>query len=1260
MCIDNQQITRGRWKKPSPVRGFWLALGWLLSVTLAWGQTGPADEIVPPARFYSPDQYNAHSQNFAVTQDQRRVLYMGNFAGVLEYDGLDWRTIPTATISKVSSLLRAENGNICVGGNGEFGYLRPDPTGKLQFVSLSQNVKGRFNEIIAILEAPDGIYFIARNALFRWDGTVVTEWNTTLNILSAFQSNQQIYVFQQRKGLSILRSGTLVPVNRSSQVPVLYDAVALLPLGSGESLLVTSNQGGFRLVNNTVEPFENPLNTYLSVNQATCGTRLPDQSLAISTLRGGIVLMTPDGQLKQIVRGIAGVTDQMTNAMFPDREGNLWLALNNGIAQLEIPSQLSFFSGSARQMGEVMDIKRVGEVVYLATVNGLFRIEQSEVRPVPGLSVSCFALADVGGTLYVATSKGVFRVKNGEKKAITQEYTLSLKGSRRDPSRLYAGTENGLRVLTVSDNPRAASSFFMELDERIFGLEEDPQGNIWLETLTRGLHQFRPATNQVSQYTNLQGLPTLLYNRLATTSLGLLVCNEKGIFRYDPQQDRFEAFNPFNDGRPAADHWHNALLEDPRGNFWTVGGDKKKVVFYQKQRNGFRAESTPFLPVSTSPINVIYPDRNGIVWMGGRDGLIRYDARVSKRYDQPYDALIRQIRTGENTVLFNGFEGASESSAGPNKAQTALPYQGNSISFEFSAASYPTAKGLQFQYKLENFDKNWSDWTAENWKEYTNLPAGTYQFRVKARTIYQLPSREATYSFTVLPPWYGRWWVIGLLVIGAGVLLVALVRWRLAAVVREKQALETLIQERTEEVVHQKSELEKQSEELAIKNDQLEKIDLFVQSINAEIDFANLFQTVLAKFSVIRNMNGASFLLYDKSTGTFRYKALKGSHDLSHVESVQLSPEQAEQRFLSQAVEIQENIYLKKEVHFEPLGNALDDLTPPQTLVTLVIGNEDGIDGFITLENTVRPNAFDQRDLNMIGNLKEHLIAAFIKTRLLEDLEHTLNDLKNAQGELIRQEKLASVGQLTKGIVDRILNPLNYVNNFSQSSDDMIDEVIETLQKQPDGVSADVMADLIDDLGILKKNLAKIQEHSNSTTRILKDMQRLLKEKSRDFLETDLNIFVESKTRTLIQELKGEYRDLGVNLVLKLDPQPVRTRLLPYEFGQVVQHIVSNSYYTLFEKSKTVSGFMPEVQIATELENSHVRLRFRDNGKGIPSSELARLFSPFFTTKPTSKGTGLGLFMTKDIVELHKGKIEINSKEGEYTEIVMVLPAQVG
>jgi signal transduction histidine kinase len=187
-------------------------------------------------------------------------------------------------------------------------------------------------------------------------------------------------------------------------------------------------------------------------------------------------------------------------------------------------------------------------------------------------------------------------------------------------------------------------------------------------------------------------------------------------------------------------------------------------------------------------------------------------------------------------------------------------------------------------------------------------------------------------------------------------------------------------------------------------------------------------------------------------------------------------------------------------------------------------------------------------------------------------------------------------------------------------------------------------------------NLGKIQEHSDSTTRILKDMQVLLREKSRDFQETDLNTFVENNSRITLNKIKAEYQDFAINLVLNLNDKPIRTSLLPTEFGQVIHNIVSNSFYTLHEKSKQNRDFIPEVRISTNQVDNQAILRIRDNGKGIPQREITNLFNPFFTTKPTAKGTGLGLFLTRDIVQLHRGRIDITSKEGEYTEIQMLLP----
>lgn len=1212
---------------------------------------------MPPTRLFLPSQYNAHSQNFAFAQDHRGVMYVGNFAGVLEYDGLNWRTIPTQHISKVSALLTAKNGQVYVGGNGEFGYLKPDSTSLLQFASLSQKTTLRFSEILAVLEQADGVYFVAQEAVFRWNGSKLTQWKAATPIVSAFQANQVMYVTLQKNGLQQFQDGRFIPVKSTSNQPVgIENVVAALPYTATQWLLVTRNQGLYVLRNGLVDRLASPHNGFLASVQATSAAILSDHRVAISTTNGEIIVLSPMVASREFMDEIGGLEDQRINALFTGREGSLWLALNNGMAQLEIPSPITFYAESARQTGEVVAIRRVQQSLYLGALNGLFKITKQTVEPIPGLNIGCFGLEEAKGSLYVATSGGVYRVVGDQPQRLTTAYSLCLRVSKRNPSLLYVGTEAGLGILDVSHQP-ATYRLLPNLNEQIYGIAEDATGSLWLETLSHGLYRYTSATNRLTNFSAAQGLGTALYNQVVNTSQGILACNEKGIFRYDAQQNRFVAYNPFRTAIPSGKYWKNAVVEDAKGNFWTVEGTKNRIVLYQKEGSRFAEISTPFLPLSTTPIDVIYPDEGGLVWFGGRDGVIRYNTGVVRSYSKPYQTLIRQIQTTGDRQLFNGYSSLTALDDTSDVEQVELPYASNDIRFEFAAASYPVNNLLTFTYKLENYDATWSDSrSTQNKKEYTNLPPGQYRFRVQARNIYGVPGREAVYTFRVLPPWYGRWWVIGLFLIAASALVYWLIRWRLNLLVKEKQELENLIRERTEEVVFQKEELEKQSGELADKNDQLEKIDLIVQSINAEIDFASLFQTILTKFSVIRNMDSASFLVYEKQTNSFRFKALKSNLDLAHVESVQLTQEQLEDRLLANGQEVYDDIYRKDDVQYALLNSPVDDLAVPRSLVTIVIKNEGRIEGFITLENQKQSQAFDQRDMNMIRNLKEHLIAAFIKTRLLEDLENTLNDLKNTQDELIRQERLASVGQLTKGIVDRILNPLNYVTNFSQLSDGLINSLIGELGKQKDILPADTLDDLLDEASVLQANLGKIRIHSNSTTRILKDMQRLLKEKSRSFLETDLNAFLDTKARTGMQEMSARYKDFAIDLALKLADQPIRVKLLPYEFGQVILDLMSNSFYTLFEKNKTTKGFSPQILIGTQLQDDQVLIRFRDNGKGIPQREVEKLFSPFFTTKPTADGTGLGLYMIKDIVETHRGKIEINSKEGEYTEILITLP----
>ncbi|NEU69991.1 tetratricopeptide repeat protein [Spirosoma agri] len=274
-----------------------------------------------------------------------------------------------------------------------------------------------------------------------------------------------------------------------------------------------------------------------------------------------------------------------------------------------------------------------------------------------------------------------------------------------------------------------------------------------------------------------------------------------------------------------------------------------------------------------------------------------------------------------------------------------------------------------------------------------------------------------------------------------------------------------------------------------------------------------------------------------------------------------------------------------------------------------------------------------------------------------EQLETTLTKLKATQRQLVQAEKMATMGKLTKGIVDRILNPLNYINNFSLGAKDLLKELLEVIEKHLPSFDQNDQDDLEDTTKMLNQNLEKINEHGNSTARILKDMQKLLKEKTATFAVTDVNQLLEQHINASLQTvLSGYSPPLPVKLVFYLDKQPLKVSVLSLEFRQVLTSLVDNSCYSLLEKSRRTADFVPTIEVTTQIIDGQVQILFRDNGRGIAAKEMTQLFSPFFTTKPTAKGTGLGLYMSRDLIEYLQGQMTIDSVEGEFTQVTITLP----
>jgi two-component system NtrC family sensor kinase len=273
------------------------------------------------------------------------------------------------------------------------------------------------------------------------------------------------------------------------------------------------------------------------------------------------------------------------------------------------------------------------------------------------------------------------------------------------------------------------------------------------------------------------------------------------------------------------------------------------------------------------------------------------------------------------------------------------------------------------------------------------------------------------------------------------------------------------------------------------------------------------------------------------------------------------------------------------------------------------------------------------------------------------ELAASLEDLRTTQDRLVQTQKLASLGQLTAGIAHEIKNPLNFVNNFSAISGELIDDLQETLK----GIAFDDKARAeIDELTkTLQGNLDKVVQHGKRADGIVKNMLLHSREGSGEHRPVDINALVEDGLNLAYHGARAEKQGFNIKVEKSFDPHAGEADVFPQDITRVLLNLISNGFYAATKRGAETNGgdYEPTLATATKNRGDRVEITVRDNGTGIPADVKEKMFNPFFTTKPAGEGTGLGLSISHDIVvKQHGGSIEVETQPGEFTEIRIVLP----
>jgi len=344
----------------------------------------------------------------------------------------------------------------------------------------------------------------------------------------------------------------------------------------------------------------------------------------------------------------------------------------------------------------------------------------------------------------------------------------------------------------------------------------------------------------------------------------------------------------------------------------------------------------------------------------------------------------------------------------------------------------------------------------------------------------------------------------------------------------------------------------------------------------------------------------------------------------------------------------------------ERISNQMQEMADGNLELAVDTRGNDEIAQLAKALEVFRNNALEVQRLNLVETLANQL------QEKNEELAHTNEELERAKDQIVMREKLAALGQLTAGVAHEIKNPMNFIMNFSEVSQELLEELLEEVAKveasgdTEEEYDSELVEEVAEDL---TGNLKRIHEHGTRANRIITDMLRMGRGGG-EWQPTDLSILLNQHALLAFHSARATDPEFQLEIQEDYAPDIGEITVQPEDIGRVFLNLVTNACYAADEKRKMLAAaddeskkdYQPTLSLSTRLVDDHIEVHVRDNGTGIPESALERIFNPFYTTKPTDQGTGLGLSLSNDIIQQHGGEFRVETEEGEYTDMIVVLP----
>ncbi len=820
----------------------------------------PNRKGVPIVTNYEHAITQGSEQNWCITQDARGVIYVGNNdKGILEYDGEEWRRIPVPRDPMVLSMVCGDDGVVYVGADSEFGFLAPDKHGALHYRSISDSLDQNLYYFTGIWRSyydQGKVYFCSFEYVFIYD--------TAMEELSIHPSGEQslysflidgtLYQSDIDKGLMKFREDQFITVpggdyfsERTITGLVKFDSTRLLVGTYYDGLYLFDLQSGHVKLD-----FAEPeLDEYLIEGNITY-IRPLQENFAVATLNNGVVILNRDGEALEIISESEGlIDDQVPFVYYNDQmkgASPLWIANFMGISKLEPSNPFRVFTEMSGFEGFITDVKKFNDRLFISTFGGLYYKSSTSTGtsftqlPVIGNEtirhLFLFSPTANRSFLLASSDEEIYVVDQRMNVTLMQDLIVNPEGENygsgkysgrfllQDPkhrNRIYTGTSQVVGV----EYTRGQWSEFMQINrlpDNALLLKKciDKYDYFWgsSDYMVVRIDIEHPAQATTMFMDQSQGLPSNVNNQVYTDpeTDEVLLGTSNGFYRYNYFRNTFYRDTFYNSILPPGENLIMAFYQDFDGDFWfsfeNASGEWCELVARKTDEALQVIQEKSFQRLDNTSVDVFYSDPEGDVWFGKSNKLYQFDKGFSRKDTNVYNALIRKVSIGNDSVLFEGANyrvnnnGTCSLTDSQDKGSyPEISYRLNHIRFEWAAPFFEQEEETEYSYLLLGFQDEWSPWNRITFSEFTNLHSGNYTMKVKAKNVYGTESETATWSFTILRPWYANVLAYLIYLIIAALLVYIIIKLYTRRLKQENIRLESIIEERTTEIRKQKEEL---------------------------------------------------------------------------------------------------------------------------------------------------------------------------------------------------------------------------------------------------------------------------------------------------------------------------------------------------------------------------------------------------------------------------------------------------------------------